>query len=260
MPLLKDRVAIITGAGSGIGEAVVRRFLAEGAKVVFTDLDGTKGEALAKVLAEKHAGAVKFVAGDHTKQADNAKAVATAVESFGSLSILHNNAGVPQYGALDKLSEAELRKVMDANVIGPFLMTQAALPELRKAAKAGKDAAIVYTASVQAIAVAPNMTGYGASKHGVGGLSGSLALELAREGIRVNSVCPGPVDTALMRSVATGGRNDHSAGLDAMKNTVPMGRFITADEIAAAVTFLCGPDASAITGVMLPVDGGKTAR
>ena len=108
---LKDRVAIVTGAGSGIGEAVVRRFLAEGAKVVFTDLDAKKGEALAKVLSEKHKGAVKFVAGDHTKEADNAKAVATAVETFGSLSILHNNAGVPQFGSLEKLTEAELRKV-----------------------------------------------------------------------------------------------------------------------------------------------------
>jgi NAD(P)-dependent dehydrogenase (short-subunit alcohol dehydrogenase family) len=260
MPTLKDRVALVTGAGSGIGEAVVRRFLAEGAKVVFTDLDAKKGEALAKVLAETHKGAVAFVAGDHTKAADNAKAVAAAVEGFGSLSILHNNAGVPQFGPLDALTEAELRKVLDANVIGPFLMTQAALPELRKTAKAGKDAAIVFTASVQSIAVAARMTAYGASKHGVAGLSGALALELAREGIRVNSVGPGPVDTPLMRSVATGGRNDHTAGLDAMKNTVPMGRFIKAEEVAAAVTFLCGPDASAITGVLLPVDGGKTAR
>jgi NAD(P)-dependent dehydrogenase (short-subunit alcohol dehydrogenase family) len=260
MPILQDRVAIVTGAGSGIGEAVVRRFLAEGAKVVLTDLDAKKGEALAKVLAEKHTGAVRFVPGDHTKAADNARAVAAAVETFGSLAILHNNAGVPQFGRLEDLTEAELRKVLDANVVGPFLMSQAALPELRKTAKAGKDAAIVFTASVQSIAVAAKMTAYGASKHGVAGLSGALALELAREGIRVNSVCPGPVDTALMRSVATGGRNDHTAGLDAMKNTVPMGRFIKAEEIAAAVTFLCGPDASAITGVLLPVDGGKTAR
>lgn len=260
MPTLKDRVALVTGAGSGIGEAVVRRFLAEGAKVVFTDLDASKGNELAMVLSEKNGNNVRFVAGDHTKAADNERAVAMAVDAFGSLSILHNNAGVPQYGPLEALTEAELRKVLDANVIGPFLMSQAALPELRKTAKAGKDAAIVFTASVQSIAVAARMTAYGASKHGVAGLSGALALELAREGIRVNSVCPGPVDTALMRSVATGGRNDHSAGLDAMKNTVPMGRFIKAEEIAAAVTFLCGPDASAITGVLLPVDGGKTAR
>ena len=257
---LKDRVALVTGAGSGIGEAVVRRFLAEGAKVVFTDLDARKGEALAKTLAASHQGAVEFIAGDHTKATDNARAVALAVESFGSLSILHNNAGMPQFGAIEKLSEAELRKVLDVNLTGPFLMTQAALPELRKAAKAGQDAAIVFTASVQSIAVAPRMTAYGASKHGVAGLCGSLALELARDGIRVNSVCPGPVDTALMRSVTSGGRNDHAAALDAMKNTVPMGRFIKAEEVAAAIAFLCGPDASAITGVMLPVDGGKTAR
>ena len=140
MPTLKDRVAIVTGAGSGIGEAVVRRFLAEGAKVVFTDLDAKKGEALAKVLGETHKSAVKFVAGDHTKEADNARAVSVAVESFGSLSILHNNAGVPQFGPLETLTEAELRKVLDANVVGPFLMSKAALPELRKTAKNGKDA------------------------------------------------------------------------------------------------------------------------
>ena len=158
------------------------------------------------------------------------------------------------------MSEAELRKVMDVNVIGPFLMTQAALPELRKAAKAGRDAVILYTASVQAIAVAPRMTAYGASKHAVAGLVGSLALEFAREGIRVNAVCPGPVDTPLMRAVTNPGHNDKAASLDAMRKTVPMGRFIKAEEVAAAIAFLAGPDASAITGVMLPVDGGKTAR
>ena len=101
MPTLADRVALVTGAASGIGEAVVRRFLADGAKVLFTDLDAGRGEALARTLAETHGNAVRFVAGDHTKAADNARAVAATVEAFGSLSILHNNAGVPQRGPLD---------------------------------------------------------------------------------------------------------------------------------------------------------------
>ncbi len=256
MSKLKDRVALVTGAGSGIGAAVARRFLAEGAKVMVSDLDEAKGQALIKELGPY----ARFVQGDHCKAADNARVVAATVSAFGHLDILHNNAGVPQRGALDKLTERELRQVIDVNVVGPFLMTQAALPELRKSAKAGRGPAILFTASIQSLMVRPNMTAYGASKHGVAGLLSSLALELAPEGIRVNGVCPGPVDTALFRSIAGTLSNDIDASIDVFRQGIPMQRLIKVEEVAAAAAFLVGPEASAITGVLLPVDGGITAR
>lgn len=256
MAALTGKVALITGAGSGIGEAVARRFLAEGAKVMITDLDERKGSALVKSLGPN----ARFMRGDHCSMADNKAAVAATVAAFGALHVLHNNAGMPQRSPIDTLTEADLRKTMDVNVVGPFLMTQAALPELRKAAKAGAGPAILVTASIQSIFVRPNMSAYAASKHAVAGFIATLALELAAEGIRVNGVCPGPVDTALFRSIASTISNDIDASMGVFQRTVPMGRLIKAEEVAAAALFLCSAEASAITGVLLPVDGGITAR
>lgn len=255
MAALANKVALITGGASGIGRATVRRFVREGAYVLFTDLDTIRGSELAAELG----GSVRFLPGDHTSATDNRAAVEAAVSAFGGLNILHNNAGVGQLGSIGDISEEQLRGTIDSNLVGPYLMTQAALPRLRECKAGGGEAAILFTASSQTLMVRPNMTVYGATKHGIGGLIGSLAMELAPEGIRVNGICPGPVYTQLFRdSIKHIGEGDHIA--ERFTANVPLGRFIEADEVAAAATFLCGPDASAITGVLLPVDGGQTAR
>ncbi|MFM9883886.1 MAG: SDR family NAD(P)-dependent oxidoreductase [Burkholderiales bacterium] len=252
MGKLDGKVALITGGASGIGAATARRFLAEGARAMLSDINGEKGEALARELGAQ----ASFVKGDHCIAADNDRMVAATVDKFGSLDILYNNAGMPQRGALEKLDEAVLRRLMDVNLIGPFLASKAAIPALRRSAAAKRAPCILFTASIQSIMVRPNFTAYGASKHGVSGLMSTLALELAPDGIRVNAVGPGPVDTALFRSIVEAGGGD----IETFRSGIPLKRLITPEDVAAAAVFLCSADASAITGVLLPVDGGITAR
>jgi NAD(P)-dependent dehydrogenase (short-subunit alcohol dehydrogenase family) len=246
-------VALITGGSSGIGAATVRRFLSEGARVVIFDIQADRGRALAAELGKD----VRFVAGDHSRAADNALAVAAAIDAFGSLNILYNNAGTVHQGSIDEVDETELRRQVDACMIGPYLMTQAALPAMRLAPNANR--AILFTGSVQSIIVRPGYTLYSMVKHGIAGLVGSLALELAKEGIRVNGLCPGPVDTPLFRAGVSRIAESPEAGVAARLAGVPLGRMIEADEIAAAAVFLASRDAVNITGVMLPIDGGICA-
>ncbi len=254
MSRLRDRIAIVTGAASGIGEAVARRFAAEGANVLLTDLS-PKVEGVAAEIGA----AARWIVSDHTKPEACAAAVEKAVAEFGGLDILHNNAGVPQFGGVEDIAPEEYRRVIEANLVGPFLMTRAAVPALRKAAAAGRDATVLFTGSIQSLMVRPGYTAYAASKHGVGGLVGSIALEYAPIPIRVNAVCPGTIDTPLVRDIARKS-GDEEGWLKRFREGIPLRRMIRTEEIAAAATFLVSEEARAITGVMLPVDGGLTAR
>jgi NAD(P)-dependent dehydrogenase (short-subunit alcohol dehydrogenase family) len=255
MHRLTDRVFLVTGGGSGIGEACARRYAAEGARVAIADID----ETAAREAAARIGGRAAFIRADHTVRSDNEAAVAFTVATFGALDVLHNNAGVPHRGAIQDCDEASLRRVVEVNLIGPFLMTQAALPALRRAARARGGAAILFTASIQSIMVRPGFTVYGASKHGLAGLIASLALELAPEGIRVNGLCPGPVDTPLFRRIVAAA-GDLESGIAAFRDSIPMRRLVKMDDVAAAAAFLASDEASMITGALLPVDGGITAR
>jgi NAD(P)-dependent dehydrogenase (short-subunit alcohol dehydrogenase family) len=250
---LEGLVALITGGASGIGAATAKRFVREGARVVIFDVQAGPGNALAEELGRD----VRFVAGDHSRADDNARAVAAAIESFASLDILYNNAATVHQGPIAEVDEAELRRQIDACMIGPYLMTQAALPALRL--RCGANRAILFTGSVQSIIVRPGYTLYSMVKHGIAGLVGSLALELAKEGIRVNGLCPGPVDTPLFRAGVSRIAESPEAGIALRLAGVPLGRMIEADEIAAAALFLASRAAANITGVMLPVDGGICA-
>ncbi len=255
MKRLEGRVALVTGGASGIGAAAVRQFVGEGARVTFTDLNLAGGEALAQELGE----ACRFVPGDHTIEAHNQAAVNVALQAFGQLDILYNNAGMILQGNIGDTQAARIEQLLRVNLLGPFLMVQAALPALHARA-ATRQCAILFTASVQSLIARPGYTAYGASKHGLGGLVGSLALELAPGNIRVNAVCPGPVDTPLFRDGTRHISSDPSEVENKYMSGVPMGRFITPQEIAQAACFLVSDQASAITGAMLPVDGGITAR
>ena len=197
MARLEGKVALVTGAGSGIGAATARRLAAEGARVMVTDI----AEERAREVAAGIGTGAEWMVVDHCDYVQCQAAVDKTIRSFGGLDVLHNNAGVPQQGGVEAIPPEEFRRVVEANLTGPFLMTRAAIPVLRERAATGANVSILFTASIQSLMVRAGFTAYAASKHGVGGLVGSMALEFASVPIRVNAVCPGPVDTALMREI-----------------------------------------------------------
>ncbi len=256
MGRLKGRVALITGGASGLGAATVRRFVAEGARVVIADINDAAGESLAAELGD----AVCYAHADHTKRDENEAAVRLAVERFGALDILHNNAGAPFSGKFTDVDEATLRRITDINLIGPFLMSQAALPALRESrARQAGGAVILFTASLQAIMARPNFTPYTTAKHGIVGLVRGLALELAPENIRVNCICPAATDTPMLKDFLPGMAGDWDEAKERFRQTVPLGRMAEPEDTANAALFLASDEARMITGIALPVDGGTTA-
>ena len=255
MNMLAGKVALITGAGSGLGAATARRFAREGARVFLTDIAEDRIGALAAEIGH----AAGFAVCDHTDEAQCARGVDAALKAFGRLHVLHNNAGIPQHGGVESIPPAEFRRVVDTNLVGPFLMTQAAIGALKETAARGENASILFTASIQSLMVRAGYTAYAASKHGVGGLVGSIALEYAPVGVRVNALCPGPVDTPLFRDIARRS-GDEEGHMETFRQGIPMKRMVGMDDVAAAAAFLSSDDARMITGVMLPVDGGLTAR
>jgi NAD(P)-dependent dehydrogenase (short-subunit alcohol dehydrogenase family) len=240
----RDRCYVVTGAASGIGRATVERLVDEGARVVAVDLDA---EALGWA---KGADRVACVAGDVTEEQTNEQMVRTARETFGALHGVFLNAGVSGFGLVDRLPLSVFDRVMDVNVRAVVLGMRAALPALREV----DGGAIVVTGSTSGLAADPGGWSYNASKAAVINLARAVSLDLAHEGIRVNAVCPGPTKTGMTESM----RQREDADRNAAR--VPMARWGEPSELAAAVSFLLSPDASFITGVALPVDGGVSAN
>jgi len=244
---LRGKVAVITGAGSGMGLATARRFHAEGARLVLTDISGAEQET-----AEELGEGVVAVTGDIADADDVRKVMDLAVDEFGGFDILANIAGamVPMV----PLVESPLRdfdKMIHVNLRGVFLMMRAAVPHLIE--RGG--GSIVNIASTAALIGTPNLAGYSAAKSGVLGLTRSVALEYADRGIRVNVVAPGTIRTPMMEK----GLADNPAATEHLTDMVPMRRLGTADDIAEGVLFLAGDESSYITGIALPIDGGQTA-
>jgi len=237
------RVAIVTGAGSGIGRATAQRVLAAGGRVVAVDLDA-KGLAAFEGIA-----AAKTLAGDVTREATNAAAVAAAAE-LGGVNALILNAGLPASGAIDQVELATFDRVLDVNLRAVVVGVRAALPALRRA----NAPAIAVTASVSGLGGDPGLWAYNAAKGGAVNLVRSLALDLGREGIRVNAVCPGPTHTGM-----TQGIQQSPAVHEELRRHVPLGRWGEAEEVAAVLVFLCSPAASFVNGAIVPVDGGVFA-
>jgi NAD(P)-dependent dehydrogenase (short-subunit alcohol dehydrogenase family) len=247
---LADRVALITGAASGIGLATAERFLAEGARVAAADLNG---DGLRAEFSERE-GAIT-VAGDVSKPADAARMADAAVESFGAIDILVNCAGIARYTNFLELPLEEWQLVQNVNSTGTFLMAQAVARHMVARSPADHSRAIVNIASVEAhIVVASSghpQVHYNASKGAVHMITRALAVELAPHGIRVNSICPGLTETPLAAyALAT---PELRASIN---KQVPLGRVAQPGEIAAAALFLASEDASYITGEALVVDGG----
>jgi 3-oxoacyl-[acyl-carrier protein] reductase len=256
MSRLAGKVALVTGAGSGLGRAVATRFAAEGARVVITDIDDDRGDAVAKSIGN----AASYVRCDHTQTADDEAAVAFAVKTFGALDIVHNNAGGPFTGSFESVDDATMERVLRTNLFGVLQMTRAALPYLRESAKRNPaGASLLYTSSLQGLKAKPNFSLYTVAKHGIVGLVRSLALELAPQNIRVNALCPTVIATPMLEAFLPGMGGDRDEAMNRFRATIPLGRMPEPEDVAAAALFLVSDEARMITGVALPVDGGQMA-
>jgi len=239
---LSGKVALVTGAGGGIGRATVARLTADGAAVVAGDLKGYAAVADAVGAAGGRALGVEL---DVTSSVSARAAVEAAIAQFGGLHILVNNAGIDQRGLLEELSEADWDRVLAVNLKGPFICSQAAAKHLEGGG------AIVNVASLAGRSSSP-LQGchYSASKAGLLGLTRHLARELGPRHIRVNAVCPGPVVTDMLA------RSTSSEGIAALAAQVPVGRAGTPEDIAGVIAFLASEDAGYINGASLDANGG----
>jgi NAD(P)-dependent dehydrogenase (short-subunit alcohol dehydrogenase family) len=250
------KVALITGAGNGIGRATTVAFAKSGAKVIVVDRDSAAGEATAGIVRQQ-GGQAHFVAADVTKSAEVRAYVKAALDTYGAIDCFFNNAGIE--GKLAHTAEHDedaFDQVIAVNVKGVFLGLRHVLPVMLQQQRG----AIVNTASVAGLVATPGMPAYVASKHAVIGLTKTAAGEVARQGIRVNAVCPGPVDTRMIHSLeAQLNPADPGSVGRRYQSAIPIGRYVTPDEIANTVLFLCSDLASAITGAQYVVDGARTA-
>jgi NAD(P)-dependent dehydrogenase (short-subunit alcohol dehydrogenase family) len=249
---LEGKVALITGAGSGMGRAAAVLFAAEGARVVVTDVDENAG-ASAVDAVRTEGGEATFVRANVAEWDDCRAMVATAVDTYGGLHVLYNNAGIfpgDDGGVLDTPQDT-WRRVMAVNLEGVWLGCRAAIPAML----ASGGGAIVNVASFVALmGAATAQIAYTASKGGVLSMTREIAVEYARQGIRANALCPGPIETPLLQELLS----DPDRRARRMVH-IPMGRLGRAEELAKAALFLASDDASFMTGAALVVDGGITA-
>lgn len=253
---LEGKVALITGAGSGIGRAAAQRFAAEGCAVAVIDMAAPAAEETAgKIVAD--GGRAIACPANVTVDTEVRAAVARTVETFGSLDVLYNNAGVNSSGSVADATEEDWDRCFAVNVKGTFLCSRAAVAHLA----ASGSGAIVNQASVAALVGVPNFAAYCAAKGAVVALTRSMAIDLARRGIRVNAICPGTVFTPLMEPMLRArGDGDMEVGLARTVVKYPIGRLGTPEEIASAALFLASAGASFLTGSILAADGGMTAQ
>ena len=242
---LDGKVAIVTGAARGQGEAEARRFAAEGAKVLLTDVLDEDGDTVAKELGD----AAAYCHLDVTSEDEWVGAVADAEERFGPVTVLVNNAGILDFAPVEKQDVGKFRQVIDVNLTGTMLGMKSVVPSMRRAG----GGSIINISSNSGIWGIPMAAAYCSSKWAVRGLSKAGALELGKHGIRVNSVHPGGVDTPMTRMP---GYDPNEAP---WAKALPLGRMGNPEEIAAVVAFLASDEASYVTGAEWSVDGGATA-
>ncbi len=247
---VQGKVAIVTGGGLGIGRAVALALAREGARVVVADLNEEAGQGTVQAI-EQGGGKARFARVDVSSVEDTERMVRTTLTAYGRLDVLVNCAAVYARGDVTATSLEAWNRLLAINLTGTFLCCKAAVPALKRG---GGGSIVNFSSSVGWHAAAPNIVAYAASKFGVTGLTKAMACDHLRDGIRVNCICPGPTDTPLLRASRS------PQDLQAFTAAQPIGRLGSPEEIAAAVLFLASDEASFVTGVALPVDGGQTAQ
>lgn len=240
------KTAIVTGAGTGIGRATALRLAQDGFNLV---LNGTRPGPLEEIAKEIGADKAVVAVADVSKRDEAASIVATSVKAFGGVDVVVNNAGVVLPGTADMLADADFDRMMAVNVGGVRNVTLAALPELRKS-----KGNVVNVSSVSGMRGDWAMYGYNASKGAVSLMTQAMALDLGRYGVRVNAVAPATTNTRLADPLKGAPK-----AIEALHKRIPMGRLVEPEEVASVVSFLAGPDAAFVNGVILPVDGGLSA-
>ena len=248
---LDGKVALISGGSRGMGAFEAELFVQEGAKVVICDVRDDEGDALAKEIVDR-GGEAAFVHLDVTSESDWAAAVREAVERYGKLDVLVNNAGVSARGSIEETSPDDWDRVMDINAKGVFLGTRSAIPEMRKA---GGGSIINISSQLGLVGMGESSPQYQASKGAVRIFSKSAAIQYAHEGIRVNSVHPGPIITPM-----TEARRSDEVVRQRMISRIPLGRYGESEDVAYGVLYLASDESSFVTGSELVIDGGWTAQ
>jgi NAD(P)-dependent dehydrogenase (short-subunit alcohol dehydrogenase family) len=244
------KVIVVTGGGSGIGQACCREFTHRGGSVAVVDRDEKMGRETAQEIGKK-GGKAEFFQADVSSDVQVRELVMNVASRMGGIDVLVNNAGIQRYGAAADISEKEWDEVMNVNLKGAFLMSHYTIPEMIK--RGG--GAIVNTGSVQSVTAQRNSVAYVVSKHGLLGLTRCLALDYAKENIRANCVMPGAIDTPMLRWAAS--LDDHpDRVIEACHRLHALGRMGQPGEVAHVIVFLASDLASFITGAAIPVDGG----
>jgi 3-hydroxybutyrate dehydrogenase len=260
--MLSGKSAIVTGSTSGIGLGIARGLAASGANIMLNGFgDAAEIEAIRADLAGEHNIKVLYSPADMTKPQDIADMVGQAENEFGSVDIMVNNAGIQYVAPIEEFPIEKWDAILAINLSSAFHTTRLALPVMKKQSW-GR---IVNIASAHALVASPFKSAYVSAKHGIAGLTKTAALEVAEHGITVNAVCPGYVMTPLVEKqipeqAKARGITEQQVITDVLLAAQPTKRFVTVEELAGVVTFLCTDHAKSITGITLPVDGGWTAH
>jgi NAD(P)-dependent dehydrogenase (short-subunit alcohol dehydrogenase family) len=256
MERLPGKVAVITGAGSGIGRVMALRFVAEGACVLVADINEAGARETLELMGEAGQTRGDYRRMDVTSEEDCALAVAQAADRWGRVNVLVANAGIGTPGFISTMDRQDWDRVLAVNLTGVFLCAKHAFRAMRDSEAGG---VILTTASVAGLQGTPHLGAYGASKAGVIQLTQTLALEGARYHIRANAICPVWADTPMIGDVISGSRATPDDVRARLLSAIPLGRLATPEDTAGAAVYLASDEAGFITGVILPVDGGHMA-